>query len=238
VEAENLSPERALQSSVGVEHAIGGALSLEATVYHAWLQDLVSGREDRFEFMLGPPPLPPLDVDEYANDGTGHSVGLETMIRWSDSRTIAWISSTLSRATRVKRPGDDPVLFEYDQPVNVMGVVSHKLPGRWLVGARLRYGSGNPYTPVGNRIIDVELQEFIPVYTEDSSQRLPAFWSLDFRVDRDWVFRNWILTTYLDLQNTTNRKNVELMNWSTDWSTEVPVYGLPIVPAFGLRGAW
>jgi len=38
--------------------------------------------------------------------------------------------------------------------------------------------------------------------------------------------------------NATNRRNQELVNWSADYSREVPVYGLPIVPAFGLRGAW
>ena len=61
---------------------------------------------------------------------------------------------------------------------------------------------------------------------------------MDLRVDKDWVFHNWTLTGYLDLQNATNRRNVELMTFSYDYSEELPVYGLPILPAFGLKGAW
>ena len=55
-------------------------------------------------------------------------------------------------------------------------------------------------------------------------------------MDKRYVFRAWALTTYLDLMNATDRRNQELVNWTADFGQEVPVYGLPIVPAFGLRG--
>ena len=44
--------------------------------------------------------------------------------------------------------------------------------------------------------------------------------------------------TYLDLQNATNAENVELMSWNFDYSEEDPVTSIPIVAAFGLKGAW
>ena len=49
-------------------------------------------------------------------------------------------------------------------------------------------------------------------------------------------FERWSLTTYLDLQNATNAQNLEVINWTYDYSEEEPVAGLPLVPSFGLRG--
>ena len=42
----------------------------------------------------------------------------------------------------------------------------------------------------------------------------------------------------LDVQNATNRQNVEVMSWSDDYAEETPINGLPVLPAFGVRGQW
>jgi hypothetical protein len=47
-----------------------------------------------------------------------------------------------------------------------------------------------------------------------------------------------VLSAYVDIMNTTNRKNVELVTWSADYTSQTPIYGLPILPIFGLRGEW
>ncbi|MFT4979213.1 MAG: hypothetical protein ACI8S6_005123, partial [Myxococcota bacterium] len=234
----NLTPEWALQASAGVDHDFSAGFSGELTVYHLWLRDLVIGREDRFEFVLGPPPTPPLDTDAYANDATGLSTGAEGLLRYEDPRVAAWLGATLSRSTRVKRPGADRGRFEYDQPLVLTAAGSYKLPRSISLGARLRLASGNPYTPVANRGFDLDEHTWYPIYDLDNSARMPAFFALDLRIDKAWTFERWQLTGYLDLQNATNRRNVELINWSRDWSEELRVYGLPIIPAFGLKGAW
>ncbi|MCB9689179.1 MAG: TonB family protein [Alphaproteobacteria bacterium] len=238
VEQPDLGPARSWQVSAGVEQRIGPDLSAELVGYHAWLDDLVSGREDAFRFFSGPPPIGPLDTDPYANDGTGRVAGLEALVRYADERTAAWVSATFSRSTRVDRPGEERALFEYDQPVVLTALASRELPRRWRIGIRARYGSGNPYTPVVNRTYDLDQQAYRPVYGELDGARLPAFWSLDTRVDKDWVFRSWTLTAYVDVQNTTNNANVEVMSWNTDYSEEDPVTSIPAVPVFGLRGEW
>jgi hypothetical protein len=106
------------------------------------------------------------------------------------------------------------------------------------VGARVRYGSGNPYTPVVNRVQDQLTRAFQPVYGPRDSARLPSFYSVDLRVDKDYVFKNWTLTTYLDLQNATYAKNVEVISWTYDFAEEAPILSNPPLPAFGLRGEW
>jgi len=91
---------------------------------------------------------------------------------------------------------------------------------------------------VRNRVYSYDEQEYLPIYDESVTERMPAFFSLDLRVDKTWTFRQWRLTGYLDILNATNRRNVELINYSFDWDQEIQVFGLPIVPIFGLRGEW
>lgn len=232
-----LGPQSSLQASLGVEQGIG-PFDAEVTVFGAQLTDLVVGREDAFRFFTGPPPVGPLDTDPYANDGTGRIGGVEALVRYSRPRTSAWLSATVSRSTRTKRPGGKEGLFTYDQPLVLNALGTHQLGRGWRIGGRVRYGSGNPYTPVANRTYDLDSRGFQPVYGPLDSARLPAFFSLDARIDKDFVYRSWKLTTYLDVQNVTNRVNVDVPGWTDDYSEEDPIAGLPIIPAFGVRGEW
>lgn len=227
-----------LQSSLGLEQRLGRGLSLEATGFYNHLDDLVVGREDRFRFFTGPPPVGPFDEDPYANDGTGEVYGLEALLKLSRDTTTGLASVTVSRSTRVDRPGEETQLFEYDQPVVMNLIASQELPRAWRVGARFRLASGNPYTPVVNRVFDAQSRAYFPVYGERDSARLPTFWCLDLRVDKEWTFKTWNLTTYLDVQNALNTKNVDVMSWTWDYAEEDPINGLPVVPSFGLKGEW
>ncbi|MBX2800275.1 MAG: TonB family protein [Myxococcales bacterium] len=229
---------RGWQSSLGLEQQLGPDLSVELTGFTQQLRRLVSGREDAFRFFSGPPPIGPLDTDPYANDGVGTVVGGEALVKLATERTTGWVSATVSRSTRVDRPGDERALFEYDQPLVLTALASHQLPKRWRLGARARFGSGNPFTPVVNRVLDLGSRNFVPVYGQLDSARLPPFWQFDVRVDKDWVYRNWQLTAYLDLQNATNAQNVEVMAWTYDFREEDPITQLPLVPAFGVRAEW
>jgi TonB family protein len=238
VQVPSLAAQRSWQFSTGLEQRLAEGLKLEAVGFANRLDGLVSGREDAFRFFSGPPPVGPLDTGRYANDGVGTIVGLETFLRYQTERTAAWGSATFSRSTRTDRPGQAAELFDYDQPIVLTALLSQEFPKRWRLGARVRYSSGNPYTPVVNRFEDLDSRTFVPVFGPQDSARLPAFWSIDTRVDHDWVYRNWTLTAYLDLQNATNRQNVEVMGWTYDYAEEDPVAGIPLLPAFGFRGEW
>ena len=43
------------------------------------------------------------------------------------------------------------------------------------------------------------------------------------RVDKDFVFKKWTLTAYLDVQNATYAKNVEVQGYTYDYGEEDPV---------------
>jgi hypothetical protein len=50
------------------------------------------------------------------------------------------------------------------------------------------------------------------------------------------VFDSWQLTTYLDLTNAYNRRNPEAYTYSYDYRQREVISGLPIFPAFGVKG--
>jgi len=234
----DLGPAWALQSSLGVDQELFSMLHVEATVFYNHLDDLVVGREDRIKFFTGPPNFGPKDTDPYANDGTGRVCGGELLLRLDAPKTLALLSLTVSNSARVKRPGDAEVLFEYDQPVvlNVLG--SRDLGKGWRAGARVRYGSGDPYTPVSNRFYDMSSRSFLPIYDESASDRLPDFFSLDVRIDKRWTVKWGEIAAYLDVQNATYAQNVEVMRWNYDYTEADPVTGLPTFPTFGLEAKW
>lgn len=233
-----LDPAHAIQTSLGVDQRLFGAVSVEATIFYNHLYDLIVGREDRLRFFSGPPPTGPLDDEPYANDGTGRVCGGELLARLELERTLALVSLTVSNSARVKRPDQDEVLFEYDQPLTLNVLASQQLPRSWRLGARARFGSGNPSTPVVNRVYDMDSRSFIPIYGERDSDRLPNFFTLDVRVDKIYTPRWGEISTYLDVQNATNAKNVEVMSWTYDYGEPDPIAGLPLFPTFGVEIKW
>ena len=67
---------------------------------------------------------------------------------------------------------------------------------------------------------------------------MPNFWELDVRLDKKWIYNNWILTGYLDIENVTNHKNVEEINYSYNYQQQARVTGLPILPTIGIKGEY
>lgn len=233
----DLAPSWSLQASGTLRRELAAGLSAELTAWWSELYGLVSGRGDRFEFTAGPPVPLPADDGEYANDGRGRALGAELLVRLERKRAVAWLSATVGRSTRVGRPGEATTLFPFDQTVVINALGTYELPKRWTIGARLRFGTGNPYFPVINRALDAGSRTFIPVFA-DTPSRIRPFWAADVRVDKTWVFKKWQLTAYLDVQGITDSGNTELIGYSYDYATEEPIRSTPPLPAFGLKGAW
>jgi hypothetical protein len=234
-----LLAERSWQNSVGVEILPYDGVRFELTGYANFLDRRIVGHEDRFEFQAtqllttGPETDTP-----YANSGTGTIFGGELLARLDRTRFTGWIAATVSRSRRVDAPGATPSLFAYDQPFVITALGTTPLPRNWRLGSRIRFTSGNPYTPVVNRFQDLESRTFVPVYGTLDSERLQPFVALDLRVDKTFVFEHWRLTTSLDVQNITPRPNPELAGWNSTYTEFEPVTGLPPIPVFGLEGQW
>lgn len=226
------------QNSLGIEQQLTSRVSADVTAFYNRLGDLIVGREDRLRFFTGPPPAGPFDTRPYANAGVGMICGVESLIKYTGPASTGILSMTFSHSQRQDRPYEDVELFAYDQPVVINALWSQQLNRNWRLGGRARYSSGNPYTPVVNSAVDMTSRDFVPVYGERSSDRLPPFVSVDVRIDKTYVFRKWQLETFLDLQNVTFAQNPEVVGWTFDFRELDPITSNPPLPVFGLKGSW
>lgn len=247
---QDLEASSSLQASARVAVPLPAATSLEATAYWERSRDLlVDAVSSATAQAAGGPQgggaaaasreLADEQFGSYSyreNTGRGRARGIELLWRKRAGRWTGWVAYTLSSAERRGDPRLDPVWRKYilDQP-HVLTAVGSVPLGRWQLGARVRFASGNPYTPVAATYFDVDRQDYRPIDGPLLSQRLPAFFQLDVRVDRTWT-RPWgSLALFLDVQNLTNRLNPEGVSYNFDYTRRDYTRGLPLFPSLGLE---
>ena len=115
--------------------------------------------------------------------------------------------------------------YVFDQTNILTLLASYRLPRGFQVGARFRYVTGNPYTPVTGAYFDSNADRYVPISGAPFSARLPAFNQLDLRVDKIWTFDRWRFSAYLDLQNTTRATNPEALSYNFDFTVSAAAGG-------------
>ena len=156
----------------------------------------------------------------------------------SSSRSGTSTGSTAGSLTR-SQPGEEERPFSFDQTHVLAVVAGVKLPWGWRIGARFRYATGNPFTPLEPGYYDATADVYVPKPAgAPLSGRVDDFMQLDLRVDKTFIFESWTLKMYLEFQNATNRENVEFINYTYDYSAQDAVNGLPIIPSIGIRGSF
>jgi hypothetical protein len=166
------------------------------------------------------------------NRGRARSYGVELSLKRKVGSWFSLLSYTLLRSQRT----DDPRLgagwrpFELDQRHNLQVASSVQL-AKWRFGARLQLVSGNPYSPAHGELVD----GYPTIVHDPWAGHLPMFISLDLRADRRWR-RCWgDLVLFFDLQNVTNRANVEGREFDVDLNADADIRGLPIIPFIGVE---
>ncbi len=175
-----------------------------------------------------------LTSENYNNKGTGFVQGLETQLKLKQDLWSLTGSYTYSQSRR-QQPGYSEMPSPYDQTHSLNLLYSYE-EGPWTYGARFRYVSGNPYTPVVSATYDSDNDVYIPQRGDLYSARNKDFFQLDFRIDRKWVYDTWIFSGYLDIQNVTNQKNQEGLTYSYNYSEKQEITGLPMIPSIGIKG--
>ena len=219
---------QSIHYSVGVEQDLTKQLTLSLEGYYKSLYHQVSGTAD------------PSGGTAYENDGSGHVVGMETLLKYNaDERFFGWVAYTLSRSVVRNCPDCELNKFQYDQTHNLIILGSYRLGRGWEFGARFRIVSGPLVTPVNsgiNSLFAGDAGTYVPLQGKSYSERLPLFHQLDLRVDKRFQFRTWQLSTYLDVQNVYNRATAEAYVYNFNYSQKAYQTGLPIIPSLGVRG--
>jgi hypothetical protein len=167
--------------------------------------------------------------------GTGHAYGIELIARRNTGRWTGWVAYTYGRSLR-RNPirGDELLPYVLDQPHTLTVLGTTALPRGWRFGGRFRYATGNPFTPIAGTMVDTD-GDIVPIDGPLLSERLPAFFQLDLRLDHAWR-RPWgVINLYLDVQNVTNRANAEGVTYNEDFTVRSYTRGLPIFPSIGVE---
>ncbi|MDA8793808.1 TonB-dependent receptor, partial [Bacteriovoracaceae bacterium] len=226
-----LNSERAIHYTLGLEKDFRGGGSngfiLNLDVFSKKLDQLIistTRNNDDGEPLI------------YSNEGTGTINGFQSLLKWVKDEFTFISSYTYLKSTR-KNPNEPEYPSEFDQTHNLNLIASYER-SRWTYSARFRYVTGNPVTPVDSSIYDADNDVYVPIEGRKFSERYDPFLQLDIRFDRKWIYNNWILSAYLDIQNITSNENVQNYNYNYDYSEFTKTSGLPLLPIFGIKGEY
>jgi TonB family protein len=222
----NLVSSTALHLSGGGSYKLRGTLTLETIAFYKRLYDLVARNAS---------PSPPVG-QALQQTGKGRSYGGQLLLRQELAKGFfGWLTYSLIRSERQDRPGSSWRLFDYDQTHVLAALASYEIGYGIQVGARFRYTTGAPRTPVVGAYVNAKDALYEPIYGAQNTIRLPAFYSLDARVEKAFVVRRFKLNVFADIQNLTNRKNPEEIIYSADFSQRDYISGLPFLAVAGAR---
>ncbi len=221
-----LGLSRATHASLGEAVELTRTLSLELTTFYKKLSDLTV--RSRL--------ATPLLARALVQDGEGRSYGAQVLVRQRPWRGFfGWVSVTMTRSERRYVDEARWRLFDFDQP-HVLTAVAAKELGAWEVGVRVRAATGMPRTPLAGSYFDARGDRYQPLFGEQNTARIPAFFAIDARVQRSWHLGAAAkLDVFVDAQNVTFHANKEEVVYGFDFTRRAYITGLPTLAVVGAR---
>jgi TonB-dependent Receptor Plug Domain len=224
----HLDLERSIQYVLGLESKFFENYSSDVQVWYKTSNNLV-----------GPAVNNP--NDKYENSIQSRAKGIEILIKKKPSDYwFGWISYGISSAQQ-RDPGSGIWRYtDYDRTHSINVVYGQKITSRWNAGGRFQFTTGTPYSSVSGGTYNQNTGAYAPVpdgntYLIDKNDaRNSYFMEVDFRTEYDFLFKDWTLTSYLDIFNLLNRSNVAYTTFNRDYSNTIQVSGLPIIPSVGI----
>ncbi len=204
-------------------------LGAEQKLANGWITKLDLYYKDLYDLVI------PDEEKNYINGGSGEAYGAEMLIKKNKTDSWSgWISATYSKTKRHNDITGEDFPYSYDQPWVINLVYEWKFKPKWTFGAKWRYQSGAPFTPVINTYTDVD-GRIRPIYGELGSERLPSYHRLDIRISREFIFDTSKMSVFFEIINAYNRKNISGYDYNEDYTTREPIEQLPIMPALGIQ---
>jgi TonB family protein len=209
--------QHSVQLSWGVELALPEDVTANVTLFRNAYFDLSDPLGTQAADLSGP--------GELERRSLGSSMGLEVDLRRRLTRRLGGLLSyTLSRSDRAA--GRQQYLSQYDRTHVLNAAVGYDLGRGWRAGLRGVFYSGVP--------------RYLPDHPLLSSRRLPAFWRVDWRVEKRWrIGPHAAVSLVAEVQNTT--LNREVMAVSCDpgppETCSNDEIGPVTIPSIGVEGA-
>src|SRR5262249_737335 len=128
--------------------------------------------------------------------------------------------------------------FDYDQTHVLTALGAFDLGRGFEVGARVRFASGFPRTPILGAYYDARTDSYQPLFGAHNSIRIPAFFAVDLRAAKRFKLDPFEGEIFLDVQNVTNHSNAEEIVYNASYRQRGTITGLPILPVAGARLSW
>lgn len=139
----------------------------------------------------------------------GRAYGVEIMGNYNLSKgTDITGSLTIFKSQYKKDKESDYINSAWDNGFILNLSAMKELPRQWMIGTKLSYIGGAPYTPY-----DIERSSLVQEwdkrgkayldYSQYNTLTRGNFYQLDVRVDKSWYFKKWMLGVYIDVQNIT-----------------------------------
>ncbi|HEX3596010.1 MAG TPA: TonB-dependent receptor [Polyangiaceae bacterium] len=225
-----LGPSKAVHYLAGAAFQLTSALSVEMTSFYSKQSELVT----RSALSV------PVQAQALIQGGLGRAYGTQILLRHDlVKRFFGWLSYSILRSERTDAGSDQYRPFDFDQTHVFTALGSYDLGAGFEVGARFRYSTGYPRTPVLRAVLDARTDTYEPVFGAHNSIRIPAFYQADVRVSKRFKFgESTGLEIYLDVQNVTDHSNPEEIVYNADYSKKSYITGLPILPVLGGKLTW
>lgn len=146
-------------------------------------------------------------IFDYANTGTGHSLGAEISFHYNPFPAWAgWLSADLSLSERRDAEGRSSYPYRYHRPVVVNWVNYFSMPSHYDISLTYRWALGQPYTPYTGALDGKGSLEPISVGARNSG-RLSPFSRLDLRLARNSRWGSANIKAYVEVWNSMNSPN-------------------------------
>jgi TonB family protein len=221
-----LSSARATHFLFGGAFELTHTLAVETTVFHSASEDLAVRNAS----------TSPLIAQALVSQGEGRSYGAQFLLRRELAQGLfGWIAYTILRSERRDATSPDWRLFDFDQTHVLTALASYDLGKGFEIGARGRYATGYPRTPVIGSYFDARTATYQPILGAKNSIRIPDFVELDVRASKRFKLQHSSIEVYLDVQNVTNRQNPEEIAYNADYTQKRYIEGLPLLPVAGAK---
>ena len=145
------------------------------------------------------------------------------------------LSYSEMRARRRAESGASWRRFDADQRRVLRMAGQWKFESGLSLGARYELSSGLPRTAVVDSVFNTRSQSFDPIFGTHNGSELRYFSEISARVAYEDEYSWGELLVWLDALNIANRSNEEEVFYSSDFSSQGSVLGLPILAVVGVE---
>jgi len=214
----SLKSRQAIHYILGLEHEFGEGLITKAEAYYKKLSRLIT-RDS---------------LNQYHNDGFGMARGVEFLFQKRKGKLFGWLSYGLSVSKRKEGDAENEIYHDYDMRHILTLVINYKFGESLQLGGKWRYSSGRPFTPVEGAWYDPVANKWHPILGERNGERYPPYHRLDLRLLYKHTLRGNSFTSFIELFNLYNRKNVLEYEYNWDYSERKEISFFSFMPVGGL----